>query len=247
MLRYDIYRCMLKKEACGVRRAFTLIELLVVIAIIAVLMGVLMPSLNKAKEKARVAVCAGRMKHIGIATMLYVQDNDDYFPKSSHSASVSGCLRWGPALMPYLDCGIYSGSDSPAWKRLFNGFYRCPADRRQNSAWSYGKNVWFELTPSETGEVFGRRAGPIYWKFIQTPRPGATVQFGELGEKLIMSAADHVMSHFWLMGGEPEIDAVRHGKVSNYIFADGHVHPRPLEGTFSLDKKIDNWNPGTAR
>lgn len=229
------------------RRAFTLIELLVVISVIILLISVLLPALNIAKQKARAVVCGSHMKQIGLATMMYTHDNKNYFPKSSHSASVSGWLRWGPALMPYLDKGNYSGSQSAAWKKLFNDFYRCPADRRQSSAWSYGKNVWFELTATETGNIFGKRAGPVFWKYTQVPHPAATVLFGELGDKLTMSAADHIMAHFWLMGGEPEIDSKRHVKVSNYIFADGHVDAVSLEKVFDLNEKIDDWNPSTAR
>ena len=57
-------------------RAFTLIELLVVIAIIALLVGILMPSLARAKELARIAVCLGNLKSLASACMLYVGDND---------------------------------------------------------------------------------------------------------------------------------------------------------------------------
>ena len=228
------------------RNAFTLIELLVVIAIIALLLSVMFPALKKAKQKATALVCSSQMKQIGAATMMYVHENNGFFPKSSHSASVSGWLRWGPALMPFLGYGSYSGSTSPAWQQVFNEFYRCPADRRVSSAWSYGKNVWFELSPSETGEIYGRGTGPTYWKYTQIRSSGMTVQFGELGEKLIMSAADHLMAHFWLMGGEPEIDTERHGKVSNYIFVDGHVETLSLEKTFSVEEKIDHWNPGRS-
>jgi prepilin-type N-terminal cleavage/methylation domain-containing protein/prepilin-type processing-associated H-X9-DG protein len=57
-------------------RAFTLIELLVVIAVIAVLLGILMPAVGKAKKAAQRIVCAAHQKGFGLAFQAYVQDND---------------------------------------------------------------------------------------------------------------------------------------------------------------------------
>jgi prepilin-type N-terminal cleavage/methylation domain-containing protein/prepilin-type processing-associated H-X9-DG protein len=64
------------------RDAFTLIELLVVIAIIALLVSILMPSLQKAKEMAKDVVCLSNQKSIALAMMLYAHDYDDYLPYS---------------------------------------------------------------------------------------------------------------------------------------------------------------------
>src|SRR5215213_3047724 len=59
------------------RRGFTLIELLVVIAVIAILAAILFPVFAQAREKGRQASCAAHMRQIGMALVMYRQDNDD--------------------------------------------------------------------------------------------------------------------------------------------------------------------------
>ncbi|MHC4874413.1 MAG: type II secretion system protein [Planctomycetota bacterium] len=84
-----MYKPAKKNELCikykKNRNTFTLVELLVVIAIISILAGMLLPSLENALGTARLIDCANRMKQIGLATMLYVQDADGTLPPATGS------------------------------------------------------------------------------------------------------------------------------------------------------------------
>mgnify|MGYP002317265912 FL=1 len=82
------------------KRGFTLIELLIVISIIAILAGMLLPALNKAKQKARTSQCISNQKSIGLSFVMYATDNNDWMvpveqPGFAHPA-------WFYHLAPYF-------------------------------------------------------------------------------------------------------------------------------------------------
>lgn len=120
-------------------RAFTLIELLVVIAIIAVLMAILMPSLNMAKEQARSISCRSNVRTLTLGWLMYKDDNDAKLV-AGHTPPPGYNEKRPPWVVMPPDTGdssveekkeyIKQGMLWPYVKDI--GVYRCPSDRRKN-------------------------------------------------------------------------------------------------------------------
>jgi prepilin-type N-terminal cleavage/methylation domain-containing protein len=88
---------------------FTLIELLVVIAIIAILAALMLPSLGKAKDKAKAVKCGSNLRHLGIALSLYTDDNNSFPVGVSRGPANPGLWLWPPLVRQNLGSAMAVG------------------------------------------------------------------------------------------------------------------------------------------
>ncbi len=131
------------------KSGFTLIELLVVVAIIAVLVAVLLPALNSARASARAVVCASNFRQIGVATEMYHNDYNGYFP--GEEAGYPWSARWKEklgALYMNVKLNEHNRIDEDEWQYTP---LRCPAAGSKSKPWYEYKVA--EYNPNDVARV----------------------------------------------------------------------------------------------
>ena len=246
-------------------KGFTLIELLVVISIIALLLSILLPSLQKAKEQGRSLVCQSNLKQIGFAALLWAEDHDGW--------TLGGAWSWKrdpdsgitheTSLGPYLDSARGDTGDKGLRDK---GIYACPTARnlefppwsgngkeyQDNKTMTYGINGWIASKQDYSPGTKGVN-GVDYWldhgvtKLLNIRTPSKTIYFMD---NSYFGVYPWTFDPFTPMEDLPQPTATRwHGKLdewgygfSNIVCVDGSVSKEPEDlGLRPKAKRNPRW------
>jgi len=250
------------------KKGFTLIELLVVIAIIAILAAILFPVFARARENARRTSCLSNLKQIGLGVLQYVQDYDEFYPKSiqlnSTAVNISGLANLN-----------FSGTPAWTWYQMIYPYtkstqvFLCPSSGAGTLVHGghYGANQhmmpYYPYPPASGGVPPVHMAGIV--------APASTYMIMDAGYYMMSYSRAWGPNNAWYLPGSSKYNGLsaatqsigqtaadayrakdyengRHFESVNVVFTDGHVKWLNAGELYREARKFQSgqpskWNP----
>jgi prepilin-type N-terminal cleavage/methylation domain-containing protein len=237
----------------SIRRGFTLVELLVVIAIIALLMSILMPALNYARELGRRIVCMGNLKQLSLAWVMYADENDSDFVNGMSGQDRIKPGSSPPVILEEAWVGIVDGSwtkrkqiygstidegirNGALWEYLKQPkVYRCPAGK-------VGEMVSYAIVDAMNGVAQANTKQDQVWANNRgdLTKTHSKLLFIDIGK--VRDSSYHIYYDRGLWGDPPP---VRHRDGATVSYADAHCEYIKWKGQETIDfgRKDDREDP----
>lgn len=258
------------KRTCSARNGFTLIELLVVIAITALLAGLLLPAMDKAKHKAQGIQCLNNHRQLTVAWKLYADDNNDGVPTSTGIPTSANSQPWVTGFLDF-DTNNPSNWDvekdikkSPLWSYCGNaaGIFKCPADQSRirptfglfkgqivPRVRSMSMNTWIGAVDGK-GWFEWDKDWTIYRKIgdMVDPGPTRTFVFCDQSEDTMSSGSFYVdmrgfseQPEIWRFTGD--FPGYYHNLAGGFSFADGHSEIKKWQDSRTTPRMLkgESW------
>jgi prepilin-type N-terminal cleavage/methylation domain-containing protein len=220
-----------------VRRGFTLIELLVVIAIIAILMALLLPSLNRAREQGKRAVCLNNTKTLVLGWMMYCEEHAGNMPKADANDWTGWVLNLSGATP--VDAPRETQLDAIRRGQLFRyvqnvKVYRCPVAKSREMR-TYSCTHSMNGVRRADGTSFD--GGPLLRNLYRIKQPASRFVFlDDFGEDW-----DAAWAVCWSRPAWWNPIPARHGAGTSLSFADGHSDWRAWKDQRTIEL-MEKWD-----
>ncbi|WDE98864.1 prepilin-type N-terminal cleavage/methylation domain-containing protein [Lentisphaera profundi] len=217
------------------QKRFSLIELLVVIAIIGILASIILPTLGKAREKSKKALCKSNLKQLGLSMMMYADDNNYKAPFTSRAWG--GRQTYDDFLSGYDGRETLSTAQVAAALLSSNSFgegstniYRCASD---DSAWAYGNNTTalgrsYSITEMRTNDnnkrFLGMSHGTVTRGFNELNKASQTLLLVEFhNSRNLLGNGWNDNKRAQLYNSNDQQGNTPHNSEGNFLLTDGHV------------------------